>query len=256
MTEQEWLTPSDDAITICRKLDYLIGKASERKFNLFRFACCRQIWHLLLHDLYRQAIQSAERLIEAQSSREELESAILLAENMILAVQANSTRSPHRVLEIRAATVAIHAAKADYEWLSFPNTASYACGIVQEATSAACWAAATDACWPNEQSTPSPEWPDVYTKMQHGHTNLQGLILLDVFGNPFRPVTIDSQLLTPPVVQLAQTIYADRCFDRMGKLADALYDAGCDNDEILNHCRGLGPHVRGCWVVDMVLGKE
>ena len=77
-----------------------------------------------------------------------------------------------------------------------------------------------------------------------------------VFGNPFRPVAVDPAWLTPAVVALARGIYEERAFDRMPILADALQDAGCDNDDILNHCRDDGPHVRGCWVVDLVLGKE
>ena len=256
MTEAEWLTPSDDAITICRKLDFLMGKASERKFNLFRFACCRQIWHLLLHDLYRQAVEAAERLIEGQSTREELNSVIQSAENMVSAVQASSSRSPRRILEIRAATVAIHAARADYEWLSFPDTASYACCIVQEATSAACWATATDACWHSEASTPSPEWPDVYQQVQQATLRLHGMALLDVFGNPFCSVALDPTWLTPSVFKLAQTIYEERAFDRLLNVAEVLQEAGCNNEEILSHCREPGPHVRGCWVVDLLLNKE
>ena len=57
------------------------------------------------------------------------------------------------------------------------------------------------------------------------------------------------------MVSLATGIYAEKAFDRMPILADALQEAGCDNIEILTHCRGNGPHVKGCWVVDLVLGK-
>ena len=81
-------------------------------------------------------------------------------------------------------------------------------------------------------------------------------MLRDIFGNPFRPVAFDSRWQTETVVSLAGGIYADRAFDRMPILADALEDAGCDNADVLTHCRGSGPHVRGCWVVDLVLGKE
>jgi hypothetical protein len=77
----------------------------------------------------------------------------------------------------------------------------------------------------------------------------------DVFGNPFRSVNIDSSWLTSDVRILAEGIYQDRAFDRMPILADALQDAGCDNEDILNHCRQTGEHVRGCWVVDLLLGK-
>jgi hypothetical protein len=76
-----------------------------------------------------------------------------------------------------------------------------------------------------------------------------------VFGNPFRPATADPSWLTSTVVSLAEGIYADRAFDRLPIPADALQDAGCANDDVLDHCRGPGPHVRGCWVVDLVLGK-
>jgi hypothetical protein len=57
-------------------------------------------------------------------------------------------------------------------------------------------------------------------------------------------------------VALARGIYAERAFDRLPILADALQDAGCDNADVLAHCRGRGPHVLGCWVVDRLLKKE
>jgi hypothetical protein len=81
-------------------------------------------------------------------------------------------------------------------------------------------------------------------------------ILRDIFGNPFRPVSAEPSWLTSTVLQLAGGIYAGRAFDRLPILADALQDAGCDTTDILAHCRGPGPHVRGCWVVDLVLGKR
>ena len=58
------------------------------------------------------------------------------------------------------------------------------------------------------------------------------------------------------MVALAGQMYESRDFGAMPILAGALQDAGCDSDEVLGHCRGPGPHVRGCWVVDLVLGKE
>jgi hypothetical protein len=79
--------------------------------------------------------------------------------------------------------------------------------------------------------------------------------LRDNFGSPFRPTTLDPDWLTPAVVQLAQTIYDERSFDRMPDLAGALEASGCTNEEILQHCGGPGPHVPGCWVVDLILGK-
>ena len=58
------------------------------------------------------------------------------------------------------------------------------------------------------------------------------------------------------VSTLACGVYDERAFDRLPILADALEEAGCDDPEILKHCRGEGPHVRGCWALDLLLGKE
>jgi hypothetical protein len=77
-----------------------------------------------------------------------------------------------------------------------------------------------------------------------------------IFGNPFRPATFDPAWRTPQVVALTRQIYDDRSFDRLRDLAKALEGVGCDNAEILAHCREPGPHVRGCWVLDLVVGKE
>lgn len=79
--------------------------------------------------------------------------------------------------------------------------------------------------------------------------------LRDIFGNPFRPITLNPAWFTPTVLVLANGIYEERAFDRMPILADALQDADCDNDDILKHCRQPSEHVRGCWVVDLLLNK-
>ena len=76
----------------------------------------------------------------------------------------------------------------------------------------------------------------------------------DIF-NPFRPVTADPSWLTSTVVALAHGTYAKRAFDRLPILADALQDAGCEDPTVLDHLRRPGPHVRGCWAVDLVLGR-
>ena len=84
------------------------------------------------------------------------------------------------------------------------------------------------------------------------HANL----LRDIFANPFRPVKFDAPWRTDTAVTLAEQMYASRDFSAMPILADALQDAGCDNDDILTHCRDpRGTHVRGCWVVDLVLAR-
>jgi hypothetical protein len=86
---------------------------------------------------------------------------------------------------------------------------------------------------------------------KHAQTQL----IRDIFGNPFRSVALDPRWLTSSVLDLARAIYDERAFDRLPILADALMDAGCDSGEVLDHCRGDGPHVRGCWVVDLLTGR-
>lgn len=89
------------------------------------------------------------------------------------------------------------------------------------------------------------------------HPNLSySQIIRDIVGNPFRHVTFAPVWRAETAVSLATGIYAERAFDRMPILADALEEAGCNNADVLSHCRGPGPHARGCWVVDGVLGKS
>jgi hypothetical protein len=84
----------------------------------------------------------------------------------------------------------------------------------------------------------------------------QSDLVRDIFGNPFRTVTFSSSWRTDTALSLARQMYDSRDFGTMPILADALQDAGCDNEDILSHCRDANQvHVRGCWVVDLVLGK-
>ena len=84
-----------------------------------------------------------------------------------------------------------------------------------------------------------------------------GHFFRDIFGNPFRPITFSPSWRTDTAVALARQMYDSRDFGAMPILADALQDAGCGSEDVLGHCRdATAPHTRGCWVVDLVLGKE
>ncbi len=98
--------------------------------------------------------------------------------------------------------------------------------------------------------------PVINESGHEGHCPVVSKLIREVVGNPFRPVAFDPAWRTSTAVALAQQMYDSRDFGVMPILGDALQDAGCDNDDILDHCRGDGPHVRGCWVVDLVLGKS
>jgi hypothetical protein len=89
----------------------------------------------------------------------------------------------------------------------------------------------------------------------------QVALLRDIFGPlPFRPVTVHSQILAwndRLVPRLAQAIYDERRWGDMPLLGDALLDAGCDSEDMLSHAREQGSvHVRGCWLLDLLLNKE
>ena len=93
--------------------------------------------------------------------------------------------------------------------------------------------------------------------------NQHARLVRDIFGNPFRPVPLNPAWRTPTVTAVATAAYEERHLpagtlapERLAVLADALEDVGCDSADILSHLRGSGPHVRGCWVVDLLLGKE
>jgi hypothetical protein len=81
-------------------------------------------------------------------------------------------------------------------------------------------------------------------------------LLRESFGNPYGSLYLDPSWLTPNVLHLAQAIYNERTFERLPELADALEKARCFDLDKLSHCRGPGPHVRGCWLVDLILGKD
>jgi hypothetical protein len=93
-------------------------------------------------------------------------------------------------------------------------------------------------------------------KDRHKAADQQIRLLREIAGNPYRTITIDPSWRTPTVVALAHAVYDTQAFQRLPVLADALEDAGCDNEEMLIHCRISGSHVRGCWLIDLLTGRE
>jgi hypothetical protein len=101
-----------------------------------------------------------------------------------------------------------------------------------------------------DETSPTYSGP-IYVAESAAHCD----IIRDIFGNPFHPVAADPAWLTATVVALAEAIYAERAFERLPILADALEDAGC-SEAFLSHLRGPGPHARGCYVLDVLLAKK
>jgi len=224
MTEAEWMACNDPQ----PMLDFLRGKASERKLRLFACAWCRRQWQLLTDEVNTKAVEIAEDYADGICNRQRL-----------AAVRRDR--------------------KADYR----NRQMAYLVQTVSE-DEAAKWAGA----WDTVSYTLRAQAYDSASLIIRGWMNPYHLrkapqdrdslvaLLRDLLGNPFRPVPFDLTWLTSTVTNLTQTIYADRSFDHLPILADALEDAGCANADILNHSRGPGEHVRGCWVVDLLLGKN
>ncbi|MDB5313254.1 MAG: hypothetical protein JWO38_7456 [Gemmataceae bacterium] len=231
MTEEEWLACTDPTPMMEFLLtEFMRRKVSERtssvmkerKLRLFAVACCRRVWDLLPDHRSRKAVEVAERFADSEASREE----VLAAKREAKKVE----RFMKRVTGIRFQTPKLAAVLS----LSLSTTHPFLKYVAGNA-----------ACTTEGENKPAAE-------EQHCQCEL----LRDIFGNPYRPVTPNPCFLTSAVVSLATGIYADRAFDRLPILANALQGAGCEDQNILAHCRDDGLHVRGCRVVDQILGKR
>ena len=216
MIESEWLgTPDPEPM-----LEFLRGKASDRKLRLFAVACCRSIWHLLTDGRSRAAVELAEQSADQDISPEALDAASGEAEEAFEDAITDDGDTDPKAAACSAASYA-------------SNPLLRACDILEVL-----------------QATADSVLDATDERLAQCH------LLKDLFGNPFRPAVIDPAWLSPNALELARTIYEERAFNRLPELADALGEAGCHDADILHHCRQSGRHVRGCWVVDLVLGKE
>jgi hypothetical protein len=237
MTEAEWHACPEPS----PMLEFLHGKASERKLRLFAVACCRRVWHLLWDDFGRPTVEVSEQFADGESSLTELE-------------RWGRKNTPFGPLD----QVSQHLAQIAALQLGFgeldSNSARGICIELARAKGADGLGAILG----------SSDWPD---SVGVDEQSTQSLLICDIFGNPFRP--------SPPlpaavpawndgtVRRIAEGIYEERQLPagtlsaaRLAILADALLDAGCEDEDLIAHCRSDGPHVRGCWAVDLILGKS
>ena len=223
MTEAKWLTCNDPQ----PMLVFLRGQASERKLRLFEVACCRSIWHLLTDERSRRLVEVAEQYADGHPKPPgPLESA---------AMEAVSRFPTQSALFAAARTAVMTIWDYSPDSLHYMNS-SYP-PMVRDALAVA-----------GNTAEAVPSEPPV-----------QAALLRDIFGNPFRPISLDSAWLSwndATIPRLAQAVYNDRAFDRLPILADALEQAGCEDADILAHCRSDGPHVKGCWAMDLILRRQ
>jgi hypothetical protein len=235
MTEAQWITWHHPTAI----LDKAGEKTTARKLRLFACACCRQIWELFGQEA-RAAVEATERFIEGRASKAEVDTARTAA--FTASLRDVSVWYGPIPLALNAETVAgWHPAVA----VAFPKATS-----LRRFGWMAYYAADFAARAVRDSGTSAMTLTGEQAQRE------QAALARCLLGNPFRPATFSPSWRTDTALMLARQMYDSREFGAMPILADALQDAGCANDDILNHCRGDGPHVRGCWVVDLVLGKE
>jgi len=243
MTEDEWLECADVSELVQvkgeRSQRNVPCTTNERKLRLFACACCRHIWHLLIDPRSRAAVLVGEQIADGEATTSQRAAALRLA---------------------RDASSDIDAAhwNADWDSLKTPSLPAASAALLTVVEG-------------DTQFDPdTPYLPDAdqialdcrrAVALAGGPAAVQAeaasqvAMFHDIMGNPFRPVQIDRSSLTDEVLQLALSIYTGRRFDRLPELSKTLERVGCTNREILDHCGKPGLHVRGCWVIDLLLGK-
>lgn len=264
MMEAEWLASDDpDAL-----LNFLLGKsggglltwlglrsgragvpprASARKLRLYACACCRRIGHLLVDERSQHALELRERHEEELQSPEILAAATAAAWAAHEELQGRQVQQPISQLMLlqhdRAGQAEVEAARA---------AALAIAGEVEPTVKAAVKAGLLVAASADDELQRRAAAEMIGAAVR-------AFLLRDIMGNPFRSLPVEPYWLAwhdATIPRMARTMYDEQCFDDLPLLADALEEAGCEDAEVLAHCRSGVFHVRGCWVVDRLLGKE
>ncbi len=220
MNAARWESTTEPGRMVDR-LATLPAPVGERKQRLLMCALARHLWDILPAE-GRHAVEVAERLADGACDEAERAAAYEAAGGALSAVYVQADCIPAKALEN---------GPLDY----FVSDAVVSVTMVGDAESGLILA-----------------MPDAQADAEEA---VVCALIRDVLGNPFAPVAFDPGWRTEAVAVLARGMYESRDFRPMPVLADALDDAGCADPFVLAHCRGAGPHVRGCWVVDLALGK-
>jgi hypothetical protein len=228
MTEAEWMQ-AKNSWPMLRFLEE--RNPSQRKIHLFVCACCRSIhWDALRQQRVQDVVLTAERFADGLATEVEL-------------------RGAQKKLPRQAPDVSRNQSLGNALWAARLATGTSMVHWEKQTSAKALWAA--------KYIRGPLLWRDL-TKDARNHVSRQCVLLRDIFA-PFVTVAVQPIWLGwngGTIPKLAQVIYDERRFADMPLLADALEEAGCADEDILSHCRQPGEHVRGCWVLDILLGKS
>ncbi len=225
MTEAEWLV-SDDPDEMYVAVE---RGASARKMRLFGVACCRRVWNLMTDPEHRAAVEASEKFADGLIDEAALDGAFVPVGETVR--ESSTEWTVHRWM----------ASAVQHVWGS--DAAGWAASFAARGRAASC---GPEGC---------PEW-DAANRAEE---SAQCHLLRDIFGNGFLPFRFNPGWLSGDgraATDLAGEVYATQDFGRLPELGDALERAGCAARDAIEHCRSPGPHVRGCWVVDALLGRE
>jgi len=246
VTEAKWLEGAE----LTSLLHFARDIVSDRQVRLFVCACCRRVWDDL-DGKCRTAVDAAERFADGTAQPHELRFCREAAEQTYdqqrqrafsALIRANGKRRDYVTAAYRVAGAAEAACRAAEDVLVpsgeqafYPYPFMMDCGggphdaMHISYSLSACQAVFRDCC-------------DLWR---------------EIVGNPFRDAECADEWRTDTVLAVARRAYDAREFGALPVLADALQDAGCDSTDLLNHLRDPhAEHVRGCWALDLVLGKE
>lgn len=244
MTETEWFA---DTTSLALMTHHLFGGGEgRRRARLFACACCRRVWHLI-DVAARRIVEIAEALADGQATEAELQTAANPDDFDNLEARFYGVIGPQLSKHEYQVTVAAMA-------LAEPRLDILSAGAIARDT----------AVCPSQDFYWSPRMGrKAITEYAEGDLSMVRRLIHEVFGNPFRPVAFNAAWRVPLVTSLAQATYDVRSLpsgefdsDRLAVISDALEEAGCSNSGLLSHLRSPGPHIRGCWAVDIILGNE
>ena len=249
MDEQRWLTETQPEAM----LELYRNREPWRKLLLFSCASLNSILELIPEGRTRDAVEVTQQFADSLTFTAEFEELETWLSNAIHEY-FDGAEDPHT----RADYFATRAVYGFFRWCAHESVARDAAHYIQKARGRVAWNA-TIGDGGEEALLRARDAREAAERAEGGR--LCDLVR-EVFGNPFRLIAVDPAWLTATVLSLAEVAYAERALPsghldpaRLAVLADALQEAGCDSADLLVHLRSPGPHVRGCWALDLVLGK-